>query len=437
MSMKIVLCKTLFAGPVSGADEILVNYATHLQGDGHAVTVVLLYPPQANDRFHERLRRAGVEVSCINEKSLLNRALFAARDFFFGLFLVVYLPGSFKRLRQIWQAIYRLSTRTYARRCRSLFRQLRPDLLHVFTPDAGALLMIRAGHEIGIPVLYHEMGTPYPMPALDAYYRELAKVLPLCDEFAALSPLLAKQWAEKLPFLKSICVLPLIVDDGQGHSPDWRRDATHETVFGYAARVEEGKGPLVLVEALAELRRADLPAIVRVAGTGPQLPEVRARSRELGLGDVCEFVGFYTEPVGRNAFMRSLDVFILPSLAEGTPNSIIEAMAHGLPVIATDVGGIPDLLSPESGILVPPGDAAALARAMRSLAIDPSLRASMGMAARERYLKLFSPDPVLLVLLETYRRVAATRALQRPASDRCFPVSVDEGGGAEARARTT
>jgi glycosyltransferase involved in cell wall biosynthesis len=135
--------------------------------------------------------------------------------------------------------------------------------------------------------------------------------------------------------------------------------------------------------------------------------------RALNLGDACEFVGFYTDPLGRSAFMQSLDVFVLPSLAEGTPNSIVEAMAHGLPVIATEVGGIPDLLTPETGILVPPGDRARLAEAMCRLAADPALRASMGRAAREHYLKLSSPAAVLPMLQSTYLRLAGAHVASR------------------------
>jgi glycosyltransferase involved in cell wall biosynthesis len=127
----------------------------------------------------------------------------------------------------------------------------------------------------------------------------------------------------------------------------------------------------------------------------------------LELGDACEFVGHYTDPLGRSSFMSSLDVFLLPSLAEGTPNSIIEAMSHGLPIIASAVGGIPDLLSDDSGILVQPGDDEALAQAMERLASDPDLRARMGGAARERYLNLFSPEAVLPVLRNTYLRLAS------------------------------
>ena len=139
---------------------------------------------------------------------------------------------------------------------------------------------------------------------------------------------------------------------------------------------------------------------MRLAGTGPAVQEVKARVRELRLNGSWEFVGSYDGAVGCSAFMRTLDVFVLPSFAEGTSKSVIEAMAHGLPIITTNVGGSPDLLTPEAGILVPPGDSAALADAMQCLASDPALRKRMGQAARERYLKLFAPDAVLSMLVE-------------------------------------
>jgi glycosyltransferase involved in cell wall biosynthesis len=85
-------------------------------------------------------------------------------------------------------------------------------------------------------------------------------------------------------------------------------------------------------------------------------------------------------------------------------------MAHGLPIITTNVGGSPDLLTADTGILVPPGDSAALADAMHCLASDPALRKRMGKAARDRYLELFAPDAVLSMLVTTYSRVAGANA---------------------------
>jgi glycosyltransferase involved in cell wall biosynthesis len=123
--------------------------------------------------------------------------------------------------------------------------------------------------------------------------------------------------------------------------------------------------------------------------------------------------------------MHDLDVFVMPSFSEGTPNSIVEAMANGKPIIASAVGGIPDMIDPESGILVPPGDAHALTRAMIHLAKNPQLRLRMGQAALERYRTLFSPDAVVPLMLETYTRVAASakQPESREANTSCHPWS--------------
>ena len=407
--MKIALCKSHFFGPVSGADEILVTYATSLHHAGHDVEVVLLYKPTDNDRFYRRLRQTGVPVVYIINRSIAFMILRAIRNLLSSfLLLFVLIPRSEESLRKIWQVLIDLISRIHYRSCRAYFATSKYDLLHVFTPDTGAALMIRAGKEAGIPVLYHEMGTPHHLPALDPYYRRLEKVLPLCSRVAALSPILAKQWSQRFPFLSSVLVLPLITEDSEmlNVSAKLTGSAKTETIFGYAARIETGKGPFVLADAVAQLRRDRNDVVVRLAGTGPALQDVKARARELGLNGSWELVGSYEGVVGCSAFMRTIDVFVLPSFAEGTSKSVIEAMAHGLPIITTSVGGSPDLITSDAGILVPPGDSIALADAMERLAADPVLRKSMGLAARDRYLKLFAPHAVLSMLLSTYSHVA-------------------------------
>jgi glycosyltransferase involved in cell wall biosynthesis len=407
--MKIALCKGHFYGPVSGADEILVSYAISLRQSGHDVDVVLLYKPAENDRFYRRLRQAGVPVVNVINRSIaftILRSVRALLSSFLLFFLLI--PRSEASLRRIWQVLIDLISRAHYKHCRDYFIQSDYDVLHVFTPDTSATLMIRAGKAAGIPVLYHEMGTPHYLPALDPHYKRLEKVLPLCSEVAALSPILARQWSERFPFLSSVSVLPLITHDTEmlNVSAKLASNGKRETIFGYAARIEAGKGPFVLAEAMAQLRQNGQDVLVRLAGTGPAMQEVKARVRELQLNGSWEFVGSYDGAVGCSAFMRTLDVFVLPSFAEGTSKSIIEAMAHGLPIITTNVGGSPDLLTPDAGILVPPGDSAALAGAMQYLASDPALRKRMGQAARQRYLKLFAPEAVLSVLVSTYSRVA-------------------------------
>src|SRR5215216_3525119 len=406
--MKIALCKSHFFGPVSGADEIMVSYAISLHNAGHDVDVVLLYKPTENDRFNRRLRQAGVPIVIVINRSIaftILRSLRGLLSSFLLFFLLV--PRTERSLRKIWQVLIDLISRVHYKNCRAYFAQSHYDVMHVFTPDTGATLLIRAGKEAGIPVLYHEMGTPHYLPPLDPHYKRLEKVLPLCSEVAALSPTLAQQWSERFPFLPAISVLPLLTDDAYVLKMPAKL-STNDTIFGFAARIEIGKGPFVLADALAQLRQSRDDVLVRLAGTGPAVQDVKARVRELRLNGSWEFVGSYDGAVGCSAFMRTLNVFVLPSFAEGTSKSVIEAMAHGLPIITTSVGGSPDLLTPDTGILIPPGDSAALADAMHCLASDPALRKRMGQAARDRYLQLFAPEAVLSMLVTTYSRVAGS-----------------------------
>jgi glycosyltransferase involved in cell wall biosynthesis len=409
--MKIALCKSHFFGPVSGADEILVTYAISLHRAGYDVEVVLLYKPAENDRFYRRLRQAGVPVVHIIDRSIAFMILRSFRSLLSSLLLpFLLIPRSEQELRRMWQKLLDAISRAHYKQCCAFFSVSNYDVLHVFTPDTGATLFIRAGKETGVPVLYHEMGTPHYLPALDPYYRRLEKVLPLCSEFAALSPTLAKQWSERFPFLSSVSVLPLMTEDAEMLNVSARlpRNGKHETIFGCAARIEAGKGPFVLADALAQLRQDRNDLHVRLAGTGPAIQEVKAHARKLQLNGSWELVGAYNGTVGCSAFMRTLDVFVLPSFAEGTSKSVIEAMAHGLPIITTNVGGSPDLLTPGAGILIPPGDSAALADAMQCLASDPALRKQMGQVARDRYLELFAPDAVLSMLVSTYSRLTGS-----------------------------
>jgi glycosyltransferase involved in cell wall biosynthesis len=145
---------------------------------------------------------------------------------------------------------------------------------------------------------------------------------------------------------------------------------------------------------------------LNVAGDGSQRQRIARRADDLGVTCGYNYRGVYNSPQDCRAFMKQLDVFIMPSFTEGTPNSIVEAMACGKPTIASNVGGIPDMVGEDSGILVPAGDPGALAKAMILLAQNSELRNRMGEAARGRYEKIFSPQVVMPLMLDTYRRVA-------------------------------
>lgn len=400
--MKVVFCKSQLLGPISGADEILVNNAILLREAGHTVEVLLMYYPSADDPYYRRLVEAGVPVFWL-ASSATRASLFTGRKLFQKALRLAPSAQTFLRARA-QRVVTSLASRQYES-CRAHLAASRADLIHVITPDPGAMVLIRAGHDAGIPVIYQEVGTPYHPPDFESYYREFTSVLPFCSEVAALSPALAEMCREKLPRTNSVCVLPVVMDEqANGHGP--RTRAGGDVTFGFAARVEKLKGPTVLMEAFGAAAREFPRVRLRLAGEGSQRREMSARAAALGVADRYEYVGVYSRPEERAAFMRGLDVFVMPSFTEGTPNSVIEAMAHGLPVVASDVGGIPDVLDADSGIAVPPGDPAALADALLRLARDPELRARMGKAARERYRRLFSPKAVLPVFLGTYHRLA-------------------------------
>jgi glycosyltransferase involved in cell wall biosynthesis len=147
-------------------------------------------------------------------------------------------------------------------------------------------------------------------------------------------------------------------------------------------RLEPMKGFAVLIEAVAELVRAGEPLRLTIVGDGPQRAALEAlAARELP-ADRFAFTGALGAPeVTRR--LAEADVFCLPSFAEGVPVVLMEAMASGLPVIATQIMGIPELVrSGESGLLVPPGRPEPLAAAIRRLARDPALRVAYGEAGR-------------------------------------------------------
>ena len=181
--------------------------------------------------------------------------------------------------------------------------------------------------------------------------------------------------------------------------------APDRITFGFAARMEELKGPMVLMEAFAAAHQQCANISLNIAGDGSQRQKIAARAKALEVASRYRYHGVYTHPEECRAFMESLDVFVMPSFTEGTPNSVVEAMACGKPIIASEVGGIPDMLGGDSGILVPPGDIPALTEAIVRLARDPELRQAMGAAAKVRYQKLFSPNVVVPLMVETYRRV--------------------------------
>lgn len=397
--MKVVFCKGQVLGPISGADETLVTYATHLKRAGHAVSVLFMYRPPDADPHYLRLLEAGVPVASV-AAGLTRSYMRSGREVFHRLLRAA--PSMRQLVRSGAQQVVTSVALRHYEKCLRLLKELAPDLIHVVTPDPSAMVMIRAGHDAHIPVLYQELGIPYHPPDFESYYEQFVSVIPLCSEVATLSPGLARQCLSKLPINDLPHILP-VMSGGAVNGAERRPGAG--VTFGFAARMERLKGPLALMEAFGHAVHGAPDIYLRMAGGGGQQHSVAARAKQLNVEERYQYAGVYTSEEQKSAFMRGLDVFVMPSLSEGTPNCIVEAMAHGKPVIASSVGGIPDMLEGGAGILVPPADPAALAEAIILLARDGELRERMGEVALASYRKLFSPDAVMPVILETYRHV--------------------------------
>lgn len=403
--MKILFSKSGISGPISGADEIAVTYAVELKKAGHSTSVLLVHPPTADDPLATRLRGAGVPLTSLASPAFSASLAFGRELAVRGMY--AFSPAGRLIRSYSRRIVFRLLQR-FHEACRTYLMRARPDVVHIMTPDPGAVMLIRAAHSAGIPVVYQEVGIPFHPPGFEEVYERFVSVLPLCAEIATLSPRLADEMHRVLPQFGLPRVLPLI-SHGPNGAPPSPNPASDVVRFGFAARLEHLKGVLPLVEGFRAAHRECPSVELLVAGEGSLRGQVVDRLRRHGLEERARLLGVYTTRAEMSRFMQDIDVFVLPSLTEGTPNAVIEAMAHGRPIVTTDVGGIPDLVTEEEGILVPPDDAEALGAAMSRIAADAGLRRRMGTAARARYERLFTPGAVLPLLSRFYEGLANGR----------------------------
>jgi glycosyltransferase involved in cell wall biosynthesis len=178
-----------------------------------------------------------------------------------------------------------------------------------------------------------------------------------------------------------------------------------DVIIGYVGRLSQEKNPQLFVRAAARVHLQMPGARFVMVGDGPLRAELEAQARRLGVADVLAFAG---ERDDMPAVYPALDILALTSWHEGTPLVLLEAMACGVPVVATRVGGVPELVSVgATGLLVPEGDDGPLADALLSLARDPGLRERLGVAARERALRRF---PLAHTVAETAALLRAVAA---------------------------
>ena len=196
-----------------------------------------------------------------------------------------------------------------------------------------------------------------------------------------------------------------------------------------AARLEEQKGHAVLLEALAMLRERGLEFVVVLAGTGSLGPALERRAADLGLARDVYFAG-QVDPIG--PLLRAADAVVLPSLWEGLPLTLLEAMVRGRGVIASDVGGVAEAVVDQvHGRLVPPGNAAALAEALAAFHAKPDEVRRLGERAADHALEHYTWDRVIENFEAIYDEVLGLASFSP--DDRVQPADPGDPVGKAAR----
>ena len=310
-------------------------------------------------------------------------------------------------------------------RLAQIMRAQRPQILHTHTAKAGAigriavLLAGRARPPIVVHTFHGHVLRGYFGQFRSWVFRRLERLLALrTDVLVAVSPQVRDDLvALRVAPAEKFAVIRLGIELGERVTGSAEaRQATRRTMgigedrflVGWIGRMTAVKRTEDVLRSFRLLRDRGVDARLCMVGDGPDLQGVLELAGELGIMRDCLFPG-YQEAIG--PFFGAFDVFVLPSGNEGTPVTAIEALASGCPVVATRVGGVPDVVRDgEDGFLVEVGAVEELADRLARLARDPGLRARMGDAGRARVVPRYAVDRLIDDVDRLYRELLAQKS---------------------------
>ena len=309
-----------------------------------------------------------------------------------------------------------------------LIRRERPDILHTHTAKAGtvgrvaALLAGRKGPPIVVHTFHGHVLRGYFGPMRSLVFRLLERWLAgRTTALIAVSPqvrddLVALHVAPPERFV--VIRLGIELDERVAGAKDGRLESrrylgipTDRFAVGWIGRMTGVKRTDDVLVAFKRLREGGVDACLCMVGDGPDRAQLERRAHELGIVKDTLFLG-YQEDVA--PFYAAFDALVLPSSNEGTPVSAIEALAAGRPVVATRVGGVPDVVEEgEDGFLVELGATDELADRLAQLARDPALRERMGAAGRQRVLPRYAVERLVDDVDRLYRSLLSEGGARR------------------------
>ncbi|HEV2980167.1 MAG TPA: glycosyltransferase [Solirubrobacteraceae bacterium] len=298
-----------------------------------------------------------------------------------------------------------------------IVRERRPQLIHAHSSKAGAVARLARLGAPRVPVIYTPHGYAFAgyfessreRTAYKAIERALAplatRVTCVCEAEARL--------ARSIGPAARVRVVHNGIPSPPAGDPDARLAGLRARgpVIGALTLLRPGKGLETLLAAAPSLLHRHPDAQLAIVGEGPDLQQLSEQASELGVAQAVHFVGPTSDPLGA---LRAMDIFVHPSWAEAFPYVILEAMALGRSIVASDVGGIGEAItSGESGLLVAPRDERALASALIELLGDHERAARLGRGALSRS-QQFTRDAMIARLTAVYDEVAAPERTARP-----------------------
>jgi len=289
-----------------------------------------------------------------------------------------------------------------ARDFAALLMQHRRAVVHVHASPGIAFwreaAFMAAAAAAGCPVIIHLHGNGFE-PSIRWLLERAAVVCVPCEA--------TRKWVRSVARAADVVIAPPPVSVAVPEAPE------KQNLVLFLGRLEPAKGVYDLLDAIAALR-ATIPDVRLVcAGDGDRIGVARYAER-LHIADAVKFTG-WVGPSGKRALLENAAVFALPSYDEALPVSLIEAMSAGVPVVATPVGGMPEVVADgKSGYLVAPGDKMNLQRALKRLLIDKALARSLGAAARETARARFAPERALPAIEGIYEALGVNGSAERP-----------------------
>jgi glycosyltransferase involved in cell wall biosynthesis len=287
-----------------------------------------------------------------------------------------------------------------------IVRETRPDLVHAHSSKAGAIARLARAAAPRVPVLYSAHGYAFVghfgRDAERRAYRSIERVLaPLASRVVCVCEAEARL-ARRLGPAAKVRVVHNGIATPAARAPDARVAALRRRgpLLCALTLLRPGKGVETLIDALPAVLRDHPDAQLAIAGGGADLAQLRDRALQAGVGDQTHFLGPISSP---EALLAAADVFVHASWVESFPYVILEAMAAGLPIVASDVGGVGEAVADgETGLLVPVRDSGRLAAALVALLGDEGRRATFGSAGRARVGEIFTLERMVGAVASVY-----------------------------------